>query len=68
MPMKKHEVEFLIGYGLKNYADKISSSADGAPNDGKWYQRMDKGFICGDRYTAIRFYDLDNFKVMKELS
>jgi hypothetical protein len=67
MSMKKHEVEFLLGYGIKHYTDRVSSSADGNPNDGKWYNRLETGFVCGDKYTVIRFYSLDNYKVLKDI-
>lgn len=64
--MKKHDVEYLLGYGIQNFKQKAQSSSDGHPNDGKWYQRLDTGFVCGDRFTVIRFISLDEYTVLKE--
>ena len=75
--MKKHTTEFLTEYGVKNYKDSLSSSMDGYPNDGKWYHKMDDGFVCGDTYTVLRirmrgdmpmrqeYKDLDNGQINK---
>lgn len=52
--MKKHSTEFLTNYGLENYKRRNSSSQDGHPNDGKWYHKMEDGFVCGDMYIVLR--------------
>ena len=65
--MKRHDIEVLLNYGISNYKERLSSSQDGLPNDGKWYHRMDTGFICGDKYTVIRFFSIDNYTVLKDL-
>ena len=63
--MKRHEEEYLLGYGLEHYKEKSQSSQDSGNGEGKWYQRMDIGFVCGDRHTVVRFISMDNYSIAR---
>ena len=64
--MKKHDKDFLIKYGINNYNTRCSSASDGNPNDGKWYNRMNTGCVCGDNYTVLRIRMVGTMPIIQQ--
>ena len=61
-----HTREFLLEYGVKLFNSRTSSSMDGQPNDGKWFHRMEVGFVCGDMYTVLRVRMVNEMPMIQE--
>jgi hypothetical protein len=66
--MKKNDVDYLLGYGIRTYKESVQSSSDGSGSEGKWYKKLLVGFVCGDSFTVIRFYSIDNYKILEDIA